>query len=63
MTDILKYAIPPLTGSDPRPVLTKLAETVNMLQGVSDQQQRAVRVFEFETRVAALEQRLKKAGF
>ena len=42
--------------------LAQLTEAVNMLQGVTDPQQRAVRLFELETRLADIEARLTKAG-
>lgn len=63
MTDVRKREVPYPVGSNAGQSINALVETVNMLQGTNDQQQRAVRVFEFEQSVAAIEARLKKAGF
>lgn len=62
MTDPKKIDVSMNFGASPRFQLEKLAEAVNLLQGVTDQSQRAVRLFEFEERLAAVEQRLKSAG-
>lgn len=62
MTTPLKKAIPLPIGDNKRTV-EALVEMVNLLQGVSDQDQRAVRMFEFEQRLADVEARLKAAGF
>ena len=62
MTTIKKLGIPTPTPSSPQPSLERLVETVNLLQGATDQFQRAVRVFEFEQRMAAVETRLAKLG-
>lgn len=62
MTDIRKIEIPLALGSTPKAQLEKLTESVNLLQGVTDQDQRAVRMFEFNQYVAAMEARLKAAG-
>jgi hypothetical protein len=64
VTEILKQAIPSLVGvSNAKPTIEKLREVVDMLQGATDQDQRAVRMFEFEQAVADLDARLKTAGF
>lgn len=63
MTQPLKKSIPTPIGGNIQPTLEKLVEMVNVLQGVNDQDQRAVRMFEFEQRLAAVEARLKAAGF
>lgn len=59
---MIQHAVP-LPIGDAKMTIEKLVEMVNLLQGVSDQNQRAVRVFEFEQRLAAVEARLKAAGF
>lgn len=62
-TTIRKVEIPHNTGqTNPKGQLAALAESVNMLQGVTDQDQRAVRQFEFQQAMDAFEQRLKNAG-
>lgn len=63
MTDIIKKEIPLPIGNNGTNTLLKLVEAVNQLQGTTDQDQRAVRIFEFEQRVAAIEARLKAAGY
>lgn len=62
MTDIKKIDVSTHIGATPKFQLEKLAEAVNMLQGVTDDDQRATRKFEFEQRLAAVEARLKNAG-
>ena len=63
MTDILKKDVPHSIGGQEKLTLERLVEMVNMLQGSSDQDQRAVRMFEFEQRLADVEARLRAAGF
>jgi hypothetical protein len=62
MTDVLKKAVPLPFGDSPM-TIERLVEMVNLLQGVTDQDQRAVRMFEFEQRLSKVEARLKAAGF
>ena len=63
MTTIRKIEVPTNTGQkNPQGQLAALAEAVNMLGGVTDQDQRAVRQFEFQQAMDAFEQRLKAAG-
>ncbi len=62
MTDVSKIEVPRPQGGSTTQTIDKLVEAVNQLQGVNGDQQRAVRVFEFESRIAAVEARLKKAG-
>lgn len=63
MTLPLKKTVPLPIGGNTTPTLEKLVEMVNLLQGISDQEQRAVRMYEFEQRLAEVEQRLRAAGF
>lgn len=64
MTEVLKRAIPTTVGvTNPKPTIEALREVVDMLQGATNQEQRAVRQFEFDQRMADLDARLKAAGF
>lgn len=63
MTDIKKIDVSKQLGQTPGFQLAQIAEAVNMLQGVTDQDQRAVRQFEFQQQINALSARLAKAGF
>lgn len=63
MTDILKIDVSKQFSNNPNFQLQQIAEAVNLLQGATDQNQRAVRLFEFQAQVDALSARLKKAGF
>jgi hypothetical protein len=62
MTDIKKIEVPQPNSSNVNVALRRLAEAVNLLSGVTDQDQRAVRVFEMNQRIDAMEDRLKAAG-
>jgi len=62
MTDIKKIEVPQPNTSNVDVTLRRLAEAVNLLSGVTDQDQRAVRVFEMNQRIDVLEDRLKAAG-
>jgi hypothetical protein len=63
MTDVLKIDVSKQLGKNPDFQLQQIAEAVNMLQGANDQNQRAVRMFEFQAQINALSARLAKAGF
>jgi hypothetical protein len=58
----IQFGIAPMIGAS-KPSIERLVEAVNLLQGATDPDQRAVRMYEFEARVSALEARLKAAGF
>lgn len=63
MTEIRKIDVTRQLGSKTDAFqLARLAEAVNLLQGVTDPEQRAVRVFELEARLAEIESRLTAAG-
>jgi hypothetical protein len=66
MTDIKKIDVTKqMSATKPGFQLQQLADAVNMLQGITDPQQRAVREFEMQSlsdRVTVLETRLKRAG-
>lgn len=63
MTDINKIDVSKQYGANSTDFqLQQLAEAVNMLQGGTDQDQRAVRMFEFLEQVNALNAKLKAAG-
>jgi hypothetical protein len=63
MSDILKIDVSKQLTKNSDFQLQQLAEAVNMLQGATDQDQRAVRQFEFQQAISALSARLTKAGF
>lgn len=67
MTDSKKVGLPEAVNAKSvqsiQQSLQALTEAVNLLQGTNDQDQRAVRAFEFNQRAAAIEARLKTAGF
>jgi hypothetical protein len=64
VTDIKKIDVSKQYGAQSSDFqLQQIAEAVNMLMGGTDQDQRAVRMFEFQEQIDSLSARLKKAGF
>ena len=63
MTEARKIDVSKQFGKTNTFQLDRIAEAVNLLQGIGDPDQRAVRAFELRDQIADIEARLTKAGF